>query len=462
MRRVLYISIAAVLLFVTGQTNAQQFNAGTVEVSRVSVEWKPLLDIRMQLDLGQVYVKSKEAVEIIPLLVGKKDTLELSRVLVVGKTREILYRRSGKMGHKDYIQVVRRKNGAKQSVDYVTGVPAEKWMDGARLVLMTDLCGCGWRSLEPAQQRDVTRIEAPKKPEFKPVLAFIVPQYEAVKAREKSGRAYLDFPVNKTTIYPDYRNNPRELDKIKETIRSVRDDKYATITDVSIKGYASPEGSYANNARLARERAKALLEHVKGMYHFNNVNFVVSSEPEDWAGLDSLVSNSSIKGKEAVLAIIRDPNISSPDTRDLHLKQLAGGEPYRFLLARFYPALRHSDYMVRYQIRNFTVEEAKQLIYTDPKQLSLEEMYRVAQTYEPGSRAFNEVFEISVRMYPDDPVSNLNAANIALQNKDAEAARHYLQKAQPGKEKDMAAKALLQLETYLKEMADRTQQDHLE
>ena len=84
------------------------------------------------------------------------------------------------------------------------------------------------------------------------------------------------------------------------------------------------------------------------------------------------------------------------------------------LLRDIYPALRHSDYAVRYTIRSFTVEEARELIYSDPRQLSLNEMFRVAQTMEPGSDAYREVFEIAVRMYPEDPVSNLNAALTAI------------------------------------------------
>lgn len=84
------------------------------------------------------------------------------------------------------------------------------------------------------------------------------------------------------------------------------------------------------------------------------------------------------------------------------------------------------------------MSEAKELIYTDPKQLSLDEMFQVARTYDTNSREFKEVFEIAVRMYPDDPVSNLNAANSALLNGDTAAARRYLAKAAEGPEKRLA------------------------
>ena len=78
-------------------------------------------------------------------------------------------------------------------------------------------------------------------------------------------------------------------------------------------------------------------------------------------------------------------------------------------------------------------------------------MYRVAQSYEPGTPEFNEVFEIAVRMYPDDPVSNLNAANAALMRRDAEAAHRSLQKAMEGPQKELAKETLKELEKQLKE-----------
>lgn len=41
-------------------------------------------------------------------------------------------------------------------------------------------------------------------------------------------------------------------------------------------------------------------------------------------------------------------------------------------------------------------------------------MYLVAQEMEPGSDEYNATFATAVRMFPDDPVANLNAANTAL------------------------------------------------
>ena len=78
-------------------------------------------------------------------------------------------------------------------------------------------------------------------------------------------------------------------------------------------------------------------------------------------------------------------------------------------------------------------------------------MFQVAQTYEPGSEKYNEVFEIAVRMYPDDPVSNLNVALTAIETKRFDAARRYLAKAAEQPEKELAEAALLMLEGKLDE-----------
>ena len=119
-----------------------------------------------------------------------------------------------------------------------------------------------------------------------------------------------------------------------------------------------------------------------------------------------------------------------------------GGSSYRILLAEVYPALRHSDYEVDYTIRNFSVEEAKSLAFSDPSKLSLNELFHVAETYPAGSDEFNEIFETAVRMYPNDPVSNLNAAITAIQAKQFTKAERYLTRAQECPQKQLAEAAL--------------------
>lgn len=84
----------------------------------------------------------------------------------------------------------------------------------------------------------------------------------------------------------------------------MRGDKYATITGVSIKGYASPEGSYANNERLAKGRSEALLAYVRERYGLDGADTEASYEAEDWQGLEARVERSSMPAREALLDVI--------------------------------------------------------------------------------------------------------------------------------------------------------------
>ena len=64
-----------------------------------------------------------------------------------------------------------------------------------------------------------------------------------------------------------------------------------------------------------------------------------------------------------------------------------------------------------------------------PQKLSQNEFYLVAGKYEPGTDEFTDVFETAVRMFPNDEIANLNAANAAIRRDDFETAHRYLDKA---------------------------------
>ena len=257
-------------------------------------------------------------------------------------------------------------------------------------------------------------------------LPFFTPQVEAVKSRDVSGRAYLDFPVNKTVINRDYRNNGAELAKVEQTINAVRQDPNLSITHISIHGYASPEGSYQSNERLAEGRAAAFKDYVRGLIDLPASLFSTSATAEDWQGLRQAVSESTLEHRTEILALI-DSDMQ-PDPKEQRIRRLYPAD-YRLMLSDIYPALRHSDYVVNYTVRAFTAEEGRDIIKTKPQQLSLNEMFLVAQTYPEGSFDYNEVFLTAVRLYPADETANLNAAIISLQKGDREAALHYLAKA---------------------------------
>lgn len=217
----------------------------------------------------------------------------------------------------------------------------------------------------------------------------------------------------------------------------MKNDKDVSIINIDIHGYASPDGPYANNVRLANNRAAALRNYVCNLYTIDKKLFTYHATPEDWEGFKKKVEASNLADKSAILAVANSS--LAPDAKDQKIKKLYPAS-YRYIMSEIYPRLRHSDYTVTYTVRPFDIEEAKVILKTKPQQLSLQEMYLVAQTYEPGSPEFNEVFDIAVRLFPDDETANLNAACTDLQKGDLVTAEKHLAKAGNSKEAERIRK----------------------
>lgn len=403
------------------------------------------LSLTMKVDVSRMHVPGDKSVVCTPMIEFGDSIRTMESFILNGRSRHILYQRLTKSTRE---QEYRRTNGENQIIDYHSETAYSEWMEQAKVSLIIDDCGCGWETLQRSKSQ-LFSLDFSAPIILTPQVAYLMPQAELVKARKLEGSAFLDFPVNKTIINPEYRRNPEELKKIRETINAVKNDPYTTITCVKIKGYASPEGSYKSNAYLAENRAKALSDYVKGLYAFGDTQFTVDFEPEDWKGLEKAVEESELPDKQQLLSIIRSDEPADLDQREQKLKALNGGNSYRILLADIYPSLRHSDYEVDYTIRNFSLDEAKSLALTDPSKLSLNELFQVAETYPAGSEEFNKILEIAVRIYPDDSVSNLNAAVMAIQSKQFIEAKKYLKTAGDSSQKQLAEAALAMYEGKL-------------
>lgn len=380
------------------------------------------LSIGMLLDLGELEVEPNRAVLLTPRLVNGPDSLVLPSVGIYGRRRYYVYVRNGESLLTDKEERSYKAADKPASVGYDKLVPFREWMDGASLKLWRGDYGC-CNTLLDEQEGVLGRHTEP----FFPELLYVRPAAERVKSRSLEGSAYIDFPVDKTTIYPDYRRNTAELGKIRATIDSVRSDRDVTITQVWLKGYASPESPYAHNRELAIGRTAALKHYIGQLYRFDDDVIATDYEPEDWAGLRRYVEQSTIDHKAEILALIDSDR--EPDNREWAIKKYYP-EEYRYLLQNCYPALRHTDYRIAYTIRAYSdPAEIGRIMAEQPQKLSLNEFYLVAQQYEPGTDEFTEVFETAVRMYPSDETANLNAANAAMRRGDNAAAARYLAKA---------------------------------
>lgn len=427
MNRTIYVMMA-MLAGLAGMPDAGAQDAGSV-IPGVSIENFSMerdgkfLSVAMDLDLHDLDVSSNRAVLLTPRLVNGADSLDLPSVGIYGRRRYYYYIRNGKSNISGENETVYRAKDKPDNIAYSNLTEYDKWMDGATLKFHRSDWGCCHEILAEYEGLLGSHHEA-----FFPTLMFVRPKTaEAEKIRSLSGSAYIDFPVNQTVIYPDYHNNSAELGKIEGTIDSVRTDNDVTITSVWLKGYASPESPYLHNKDLAIGRTDALKTHIGQLFHFADSIIDTDYEPENWEGLRRYVEKSNIDHREEILAMI-DSDME-PDAKEAKIKRTYPKE-YGFLLQYCYPYLRRTDYLIKYKIRVFyDVEEIKRVMAEQPQKLSQNEFYLVAQEYEPGTPEFTEVFETAVRMYPDDEIANLNAANAAIRRDDFAAARRYLDKA---------------------------------
>lgn len=308
------LSLGFVGAAASDKTPTDAVRASNIDVARTENN----LFVKMDLDLsGYSTLNSNREVTVTPMLVNKEDTLRLPALTIAGRSRYYLHIREGE---EDWPSPALYKASKNLTVPYQASAPFSTWMGKAELVLSAKSCGCCGEPIAatdiPAKTLDLTPKE---KVTFRPLFAFVTPKAELVKHREIKGSAYIDFPVNRTELYPDYRRNPAELAKINATIDSVRLDKDVQFKAMTIKGYASPEGSYTNNVRLAKGRTATLKDYVLGQYSFPASIIATSYEPEDWEGLRRYVEKSDIADREGILAIINSD--MEPDPRNEEIRR---------------------------------------------------------------------------------------------------------------------------------------------
>ena len=388
----LFIAFAAAIL----PAHAQKFLNDELTLSNVSL-WQQgnSLYVGMTFDMSKLTIGSTRSLSLIPLLTDGQHNVPLQEIIVNGKRREKAYIRGLAITKQEPTALIVPYN-KRETFNYTQIIPYKPWMSNASLQLVENLCGCGNYQEMNAQElitNDVS-TEAKRLSAMSPFVAYIQPTVEVVKNRSEQYEAHLDFPVNKSVILTDFMNNHTEL---------------------------------AFNEQLSKKRAEALKDYLVKNEKVSSKLYKVTFGGENWDGLVKALKSSSMKDKETFLNIIK--NTTDDAKRKQEIMRVGGGAPYRSMLKEIYPGLRKVNCKIDYTVVNFDVEQGRIIIRENPKYLSLNEMYQEANSYPKGSKDFVNVFDIAVRMYPTDQVANLNAAAVALSQKDLNTAVKYMEKA---------------------------------
>lgn len=411
-------TVLALAFFTSTASFAAELKVDSIHVSRSD----SLLRLDIVIDPHDINPGRDREVVYTPVVrsASGSDSIVLPSVTIAGRNRYYSHLRNNRLQDGEMLY----NAGSNELVNYTVSVPFMPWMERSRIDMgQTEGHCCDKpRTGKATPLAALDFAEVPFVPTGKPPYVELTGD-EAIELTAE-GSAFIDFIVNRTEIRPSYRRNKREIAKIIASIDKVKNDPDATITRITIKGYASPEGSYSNNVRLAMGRTAALKDYVREHYHFAPEIMSTDYEPEDWAGLRAWVDKCTLPNRDGLLSII-DSDMQ-PDPKDHEMRRRYPSD-YKVILDSVYPALRHSDYTVRYRIRTYqSIEELIEAYEKTPERLRPVDYQRIAAHYGSGTPAFDEVMLAAVERFPHDAAANLNAATIAMKAGDTKAAVAYL------------------------------------
>lgn len=373
-----------------------------------AIQWQDSTVLRLKFDVtaGTEQLKSDYRIIVTPRVEDDKgNAIELGQVEFAGKRNRKYNDRAAALKKTQRNDV--HKIGETVAVD--TSVDVQPWMLASplKLTLRRYMEGCCDVTDMPEQQLASTRYVKPVPP-FVPQPEFVLPEisvaeriameedvlhpieeYEPynpeVPLRKMKGSLYVHFPVGKSTLRYDYMQNGATLDKIIDIMNRIKADSTSEVVKVVIIGQASPEGPVALNNKLGINRAKALKAYINKRVQMPESIYETVNGGEAWADLRDVVAESDLPQRDRLLDII--DNNPDPNRRELLLRRLDGGRPYRHLKQEVFSSQRNSGYIrVYYEAKPDlgarAINEAVQLI----REKKLDEAIRMLEKLDDGRK----------------------------------------------------------------------------
>lgn len=381
--------------------------------------------IHVAADMRSYGLKPGETVTVTPYLYHGLDTLELPSVEFRGRRRFMDWmRHEGRKGGDDTVTVLRASGSDEVRLSYAETVGYVDWMQRCDLGFSAVRAGCNCRQSAPAIEKRYSFVDLAG---MKPELVYAVAEKGPEKNREVSGTAKVEFPVNSTRLLSDFGTNSVELQKVVDNITEITSDPDYSIKSITLTGFASPEGDYSHNEKLAQGRVDAIKDFLSSYMNGQDAQISTSYVAEDWDGVMDFIGASTLPHWADILGVIRQD--IDPDAKDWRIK-INWPEDYSILFKECYPSLRRTDYVIDYTIREYNeLEDLKEAFRSQPAKLSLYELMELASSYETDSDEYSQVIDAAVALFPKDEVANINAANNAMRRGELKAAERYLQKA---------------------------------
>ena len=240
--------------------------------------------------------------------------------------------------------------------------------------------------------------------------------------------ADIRFLINQANIRPGELKTA-QMETFNRDLAEVHGDTAKVLKEINISSYASPDGSYAFNEKLAEKREKNTTTYVENKLKKDRITefgeLTAQFTPEDWEGFQKLVANSNIQDKDLILSVLS--MYQDPEQREKEIRNLAS--VFETLETDILPQLRYSRITASVDVIGKSDEQINALFDTDPSKLSVDELLYAATLTDNLARR-KAIYQAATRIYPNDFRGYNNLGAVQFEEKDYAAAQASLKKAE--------------------------------
>ena len=220
-------------------------------------------------------------------------------------------------------------------------------------------------------------------------------------------------------------NSVKEFVSLLKRISAEREN--LVLDNVEVSAYASPDGGFALNEKLANKRQQNTEGYVKQQLKETKIDTGVESSytAQDWEGFQELLKASDIQDKDVILRVLS--MYEDPQEREQQIKNMS--HAFQELADGILPELRRARMIINYETIGRDDDSIFEQYKKDPSKLSVEELIYAASIAETPAEQ-KGILETCARLYPQDPRACNNLAALAYQQGNYAEAEKYLKTAQ--------------------------------
>ncbi len=245
------------------------------------------------------------------------------------------------------------------------------------------------------------------------------------RVKERKQEANIKFLINQANLRKsELKNN--SVQEFVNLLRKInREKEELNLKNVEVRAYASPEGGFSFNDKLASKRQDTSEGYVKKQLKNTGVKTDIAATytAQDWDGFQKLVQASNIQDKDVILRVLS--MYKDPEEREKQIRNMSEG--FQELANGILPELRRSRLIINYETIGRSDEQIQEQYAADPAKLSADELLYAA-TLEKSAAKKEEIYKKTAELYSKDyrPLNNLATLEFAKGN-DAAGSRYLSQ-----------------------------------